>query len=317
MQSPVQDLQIQDWPKAATFLGYDEVRAIKPLPHLGWRDRLDCILCQEDSNLLAQDRGVPDCHRRLENTVELGRSPGELNRVSELCAWASETGWVAWATPPDAVQAAPTAQSTYLWWCSEREWGGWYRRWCVLRHPNRTPWFPNGTGQRCVGRNIVPEPYSLGYWQNGSWARVRTSHTVVPWTWEPGGKGNCSFFEKVGTAGPWTSGETETKWNRRFSSRPSTGLRSGAVLAVSWERANFNISGLPVSGPLRRLPGWLGAWLGGGGRRSPARGSTHRPMCRFGLGRSSSGGHRRAPTATGRLRPGPGGSGGLWTQKHI
>ncbi len=32
-------------------------------------------------------------------------------------------------------------------------------------------------------------------------------------------------------------------------------------------------------------------------------------MCRFGLGRSSSGGRRRAPTATGRLRSGPGGSG--------
>ncbi len=43
---------------------------------------------------------------------------------------------------------------------------------------------------------------------------------------------------------------------------------------------------------------------------SPARGSTRRPMCRFGLGRSGSGGRRRAPTATGRLRPGPGGSGG-------
>ncbi len=56
VQSPVQDSQIQDWPKATTFLGYDEVRAVKPLPHLGWRDRLDCILCQEDSNLLAQDR---------------------------------------------------------------------------------------------------------------------------------------------------------------------------------------------------------------------------------------------------------------------
>ncbi len=84
VQSPVQDSQIQDWPKATTFLGYDEVRAVKPLPHLGWRDRLDCILCQEDSNLLAQDRGVPDCHRRLENAVELGRSPGELNRAQLL-----------------------------------------------------------------------------------------------------------------------------------------------------------------------------------------------------------------------------------------
>ncbi len=32
-------------------------------------------------------------------------------------------------------------------------------------HPHRTPWVPNGTGQRCVGRYIVPEPYSLGCWQ--------------------------------------------------------------------------------------------------------------------------------------------------------
>ncbi len=51
--------------------------------------------------------------------------------------------------------------------------GGWHRRRCVLRHPHRTPWVPNRTGQRCVGRNVVPEPYSLGYRQNGSWARVR------------------------------------------------------------------------------------------------------------------------------------------------
>ncbi len=83
VQSPVQDSQFQDWPKATTFLGYDEVRAVKPLPHLGWRDRLDCILCQEDSNLLAKDRGIPDCHLCLENAVELGRLPGELNHVAE------------------------------------------------------------------------------------------------------------------------------------------------------------------------------------------------------------------------------------------
>ncbi len=119
----------------------------------------------------------------------------------------------------------------------------------------------------------------------------------------------------MGTAGPWTSGRTETKWNRRFSSRPSTGGRSGAVLAVSWERANSNISGLPVSGPLRRLPRRLGVWLGRGGRRSPARGSTRRPRGRLGLEQQinespPSGGCRRAPTVTGRLRPGPGGSGG-------
>ncbi len=62
--------------------------------------------------------------------------------------------------------------------------------------------------------------------------------------------------------------------------------------------------------PLRRLPGQLGAWLGHGGHRSTARGSTRWPRYQFGLGWSSSGGRRRAPTATGRLRPGPGGSGG-------
>ncbi len=39
------------------------------------------------------------------------------------------------------------------------------------------------------------------------------------------------------------------------------------------------------------------------------RGEVHRPRTVLSW-RSSSGGRRRAPTATGRLRPGPGGSGG-------
>ncbi len=34
------------------------------------------------------------------------------------------------------------------------------------RHPHRTPCVPNRTGQRCVGRNIVPEPYS---WLLAKW----------------------------------------------------------------------------------------------------------------------------------------------------
>ncbi len=110
--------------------------------------------------------------------------------------------------------------------------------------------------------------------------------------------------------GKGAPGQNRIKQNTGFSSRPSTGGRSGAVLAVSWERENSYISGLPASGPLRRLPGRLGAWLGRGGRHSPARGSTRWPRCRFSLGRSSSGGRRRVPTAMGRLRPGPGGSGG-------
>ncbi len=66
----------------------------------------------------------------------------------------------------------------------------------------------------------------------------RASHTVVPWTWER----KLLFL--------WVSGGTETKRNKGLSSRPSTGGRSGAVLAVSWERANSIISRLPASGLL-------------------------------------------------------------------
>ncbi len=62
VQGPVQDSQIQDWSKIAAFLGYNEVRAVKPLPHLGWRDRLDFILFQEDIICLreAQRNGLGD-----------------------------------------------------------------------------------------------------------------------------------------------------------------------------------------------------------------------------------------------------------------
>ncbi len=73
VQGSIQDSQIQDWPEATTFLRYDELRAVKPLLLLGWRNPPDCILCQEDNNLLAQDRCVSDCHRSLENAAELGR----------------------------------------------------------------------------------------------------------------------------------------------------------------------------------------------------------------------------------------------------
>ncbi len=104
----------------------------------------------------------------------------------------------------------------------------------------------------------------------------------------------------------------EYKLNKTEDSPPGPPPGEGAVLfLLSPEKEQIPTStGLPASGLLRRLPGRLEARLGRGGRRSPARGSTRWPRCRFSLGRSSSGGHRRAPTATGRLRPGPGGSGG-------
>ncbi len=40
VKSSIQDSQIQDWPKATAFLWQDEVRAVKPLLHSGWRDRM-------------------------------------------------------------------------------------------------------------------------------------------------------------------------------------------------------------------------------------------------------------------------------------
>ncbi len=127
------------------------------------------------------------------------------------------------------------------------------------------------------------------------------SHTVSLRVWEPGGKGNCSFFDNVVT------GRTE---NKRFSTRPSSGGRSSAVLAVSWERAASHISGLPVSGPLCRLPGRFRGQLGHRGRRAPARGLTRRPRWQFSTGQSRSGGRKRAPTAMSRLSPAPRHSGG-------
>ncbi len=106
----------------------------------------------------------------------------------------------------------------------------------------------------------------------------------------------------------------EQKQNETEDSPPGPPPGEGAALflAVSWERANSNISGLPASGPLRRLCGHLGPGWDAGGARSPARGLDATGLCvDSAWGGASSGGRRRAPTATGRLRPGPGGSGGM------
>ncbi len=141
---------------------------------------------------------------------------------------------------------------------------------------------PNSLGPErdwpeCVGRNVVPEPYS----------------------W---------LLEK------WVVGESEEAGRPPLDQRRNRNKTKQKILLPALHRGKERCCSrrllrksklqhlrLPASGPLRRLPGRLGAWLGRGGRRSPARGSMHRPMCRFGLGRSSSGGRRRAPTATGRL----------------
>ncbi len=102
-------------------------------------------------------------------TWEVAWRTESLSRV-ELCPWASETGWAA------CLQMLCKRLQRYnrhtCGGAAKGSRGGWYRRRCVLRHPHWTPWVPSRIGQRCVGRNVVPKPYSLGYWQNGSWAWV-------------------------------------------------------------------------------------------------------------------------------------------------
>ncbi len=155
---------------------YDEVRAVKLLPHLGWRDRLDCILCQEDSSLLTQDKCVSDCHRSLESAAELGRSPGELNHIAESDCANEPAGRVG--------QRKPLPQTLCEWHqrdnrhtrggAAEGSRAGWYRRRRILTHPHQTPQVPGGTGQRCVERHCVSQPQSLGCWLCKLWLTVLT-----------------------------------------------------------------------------------------------------------------------------------------------
>ncbi len=138
---------------------------------------------------------MPDLRTQTIGTVCVAEGskherPGELNHVA-VSNCAREPARQAGQREPHLQMLCKRLQRHNRHTCGGAAKGskdGWYRRRCVLRHPHRTPRVPNGTGQRCVGRNVIPEPYSLGYWQNGSWARVRT--------WEPGGKGNCSFLRK-------------------------------------------------------------------------------------------------------------------------
>ncbi len=137
--------------------------AVKPLPPLGWRDRLDCVLCQEDSNLLAQDRGVSDCHRRLENAVELGRSPGELNRVAESnCA--REPARQAGQREPRLQMLCKRLQRHNRHTCggaAKGSRGGWYRRWCILGIPHRCC-----TAENCWAKPSTVSPNSPA-WEMG------------------------------------------------------------------------------------------------------------------------------------------------------
>ncbi len=77
--------------------------------------------------------------------------------------------------------------------------GGWYRRRCVLRHPHRTPWVPNGTGQRCVGRNVIPR-------------------TILSWLlakWDVGESEEAGPRERLSAYRPWMGdADGSSKWRR-------------------------------------------------------------------------------------------------------
>ncbi len=82
VKGPVQDAQVKIGRNPPPFFGYDEVRAEKPRLHLGWRDRLYRVL-QQDRDFRTQERGILAQHRGEPNAPELGRTPGELNRVAK------------------------------------------------------------------------------------------------------------------------------------------------------------------------------------------------------------------------------------------
>ncbi len=88
------------------------------------------------------------------------------------CRCWQTSAWQTNAMQEVATFPSPQCKFANLGGAAKGSRAGWYRRRCVLRHPRRTPLVPNGTGQRCVGRYCVPEPHTLGYWQDGSWARV-------------------------------------------------------------------------------------------------------------------------------------------------
>ncbi len=87
-------------------------------------------------------QGVPEWHQSLENAVELGRSPGELNHIAELnCA--HEPARRAGQHEPHLQTPCKRFQLHNLRTCggaAKESMAGWYRRQRVLKHPCRTPW---------------------------------------------------------------------------------------------------------------------------------------------------------------------------------
>ncbi len=151
----------------------------------------------------------------------------------ELCAWADETGWAVRATLPDAMQVAPTAQSAYPRWCRKGVGLDGTEGSASLKHPHRTPWVPEGTEKRCVGSHCVPEPRSLGRWQDGSWARVRRQHVAHcrPAYLKTRRKRKLLFLWESGFH--WPLGQQRNRNKILTADRASMAVNSGSGVAVA------------------------------------------------------------------------------------
>ncbi len=108
------------------------------------------------------------------------------------------------------------------------------------------------------------------------------------------------FYDVLGTAGCWASGGTETKRNKRFSTRPSSG--EGVAQSPSPTEQSPPSPGRPSQGllHLRLPPGLAGAWTGWASclRPAPRRCLVEGCCGCAGAGAAAEG----APTATSRLR---------------
>ncbi len=197
-KGPIRDSQIQDWQKATAFLGYDEEGAGNP-----------CLISAGGAGSIASfaRRTAISSHKTSMSRTATVVSGAELNRIAESYCANEPAGRVGQRKPCNSVQVAPKGQSTYEWWCSRGE-----QSWMVQkasRSDTSPPNSPRSTGglARDAWRGIMSPNHNLlaagkrrhrGREWGGS-----ALHTVSPRAWEPRGKGNCSFFENVGTGTEW------------------------------------------------------------------------------------------------------------------
>ncbi len=110
------------------LIGYDEIRAVKPWLHLGWRNRLYCIFRPQRTATSAHRTGASlsvidkkGCPWTWEGTWQ-----NESHSQVELSEWASVTGWGALARPPISELAAPAEEQAFLVvYATRLSFGGW------------------------------------------------------------------------------------------------------------------------------------------------------------------------------------------------